>query len=648
MNLERVIFVVLLNLLSILDVAGQQTMEQRFQQIEERLQTVAVMVPGMNEKVSLAVSGASIQEFLRALAESNGLNINVDPELEFQIVNNFKGETPLNILMFLSRNYQLDIRVVGTIMSVENMKDVEPMKTPILLDIVYNVDSGGLGYDLDNSKLTDVVHRIAELSGRNIIVPTNLRDINVSGHMSSAPFEVALEKLAYANNLKYSKTQDGVYVFEGLNPGEELFINPDNETALRYRSDGISSSMELPSESGPYSIYRHDDERSKRFTIQAENTAIIELIKRAAQDAEVNYFIYSTVQGSVSANVRDITFDDFLTTIFQTTPYTYRKENGTYLIGDRNMEGLRDSRIVQLQHRSLDTVLAMIPMDWRNSVEIKEFKEQNMLLLSGSAPQIREIEKYIKGIDKLVPMVLIEVTILDIQKGHTVQTGISAGIADSTTQYGGNLLGRGIDFTFGSTGINRFLSQIGSNNSFNLGRVSPNFYLTLKALEENQNVEMRSVPKLSTLNGHEANLSIGSKRYYKTTTQNIIPSLQSNTVLTDQFTPVEANMDIVIRPVVSGDDQITLKIDVDITDFIGNTPNDQPPPTSTSKFQSIVRARNEDMIVLGGIERMENSDTGSGVPLLSRIPIIRWLFSNKEKTTRKVVSVVFIKPTIVF
>lgn len=350
----------------------------------------------------------------------------------------------------------------------------------------------------------------------------------------------------------------------------------------------------------------------------------------------------------MSANVRDISFEDFLTTIFQTTAYTFRKEKDTYLIGDRKMEGLRDSRIVQLQHRSIDTVLAMIPADWRRDVEIKEFKEQNMLLLSGSSPQIKEIESYIQKLDKLVPMVLIEVTILDIQKGNTVKTGISAGIADSVVATGGSLLGQGIDFTFGAGGVNRFLSQIGRNNSFNLGRVSPNFYLTLKALEENQNVEVRAVPKLSTLNGHKANLSIGSTRYYSTETQNVIPSFQSQTIVTRQFTPVEANMDINIRPVVSGDDQITLNIMVDITDFIGNPPLDVPPPTSTSKFESIVRARNEDMIVLGGIERMENSNSGSGVPLLSRIPVLKWLFSSREKTVRKVVSVVFIKPTIIY
>lgn len=653
MNWKKIITILYFACYTVLFAVAQSPAEQRYQEVEGRLRALTVMVPGLTEKVKLSVSGVSLQEFVRALAESNGLNINVAPDINVQIVNNFRDETALNVLLFLSRTYALDIQVIGSIMSINKMQGIEPVPQPKSIRVTYNGADGSLGYELNNDRLVEVAQVISSMSGRNVVVPVGLQEKMVSGFMAAAPFEVALEKLAFANNLKYNRTQDGVYVFEALIPGEELFINQQKETAVRYRGHAAQQNPGMegrPSMGAPggFTVYGQMQEDGKHFTVQAENTPIVELIKRAAQDAEVSYFIYSPIQGQVSANVRNISFEDFLTTIFQTTPYTFRKERGIYLIGDRKMEGLRDSRIVHLQHRSIDTVLAMIPTNWRQDVEIKEFKEQNMLLLSGSSPQIREIEGYLQKLDKLVPMILIEVTILDIQKGNTVKTGISAGIADSVVSTGGSLLGSGIDFTFGARGVNRFLSQIGRNNSFNLGRVSPNFYVTLKALEENQNVEVRAVPKLSTLNGHKANLSIGSTRYYKTETQNVIPSLQTQTIFTEQYTPVEANMDIDIRPVVSGDDQITLNITVDITDFIGNPPNNAPPPTSTSKFESIVRARNEDMIVLGGIERMENTDTGSGVPLLSRIPVLKWLFSSREKSVRKVVSVVFIKPTIIY
>ncbi|WP_235884487.1 type II and III secretion system protein [Pedobacter hiemivivus] len=78
---------------------------------------------------------------------------------------------------------------------------------------------------------------------------------------------------------------------------------------------------------------------------------------------------------------------------------------------------------------------------------------------------------------------------------------------------------------------------------------------------------------------------------------------------------------------------MTLNIKVDISDFIGDPPANAPPPTSTSKFESIVRAKNEDMIILGGLERTESSESGSGTPIL------KWLFSSN---CRKVSIVAFL------
>jgi len=121
--------------------------------------------------------------------------------------------------------------------------------------------------------------------------------------------------------------------------------------------------------------------------------------------------------------------------------------------------------------------------------------------------------------------------------------------------------------------------------------------------------------------------------------------LSTQTVVTQQFTPVEANLAIDIKPVVSGDEQVTLNIDVKISDFT-DTPPIGPPPTSNSKFRSIIRVRNQDMVVLGGLERTEKDESASGTPILSRIPILKWLFSNRKKGTIKTVSIIFIRPTI--
>ncbi|WP_235324457.1 type II secretion system protein GspD [Pedobacter lusitanus] len=477
-------------------------------------------------------------------------------------------------------------------------------------------------------------------------MPINLLGKKVTAFIAAAPFETALEKMAYANELKLNKTNDNVYIFQPLSEGEELYISGDNATAVK-RNNKPTMSGGNGAPQGNFNVSgRKDAAGQKLISVDALNTPILDLIKSTSIEAGVNYFIYSDIKGNITTHLNNISYDNFLTALLQGTEYTFKKDAGVYLLGERKLEGLRATRIVQLQHRSIDTIQVMIPSEWKRGVEIKEFREQNTLLLSGSAPQINEIENYIKQIDRVVPMVLIEVTLVDVRKGKAVKTGISAGV-DATKKPGGTVLS-GLDYTFGSRSINDLLSRIGSNSSVNLGRVTPNFYVTLSALETSNNVEIRSVPKLSTLNGHKATLSIGSSRYYSQSTQNVIPSLNAQTVVTQQFTEVNANLEIDIRPIVSGDDQVTLNIGVNISDFIGNPPLNAPPPKSTSKFTSIIRAKNEDMIVLGGLERTESSETGSGIPLLSRIPILKWLFSSREKSNSKVVTLVFIKPTIMY
>jgi type IV pilus assembly protein PilQ len=636
----------ILLLLLRVNTASAQTPEsdERVRRVEERLRNLAITVPGLNQKVQINLSNVSAQEFLRALAQSNNLNINIDPNLNFKVFNNFTNETALNVLVFLTKEYGLDINLIGSIMSV--VKVQEPIqRIPVKeINASYNAQNKTLSVELNSDTLSKVARKITMVSQKNVVVPSGLLNKTVTAFLADAPFEDALNKIAFANDLKMVKTNDNVYVFEPLAEGEELYINSDKTTAVRRNPKPLN--MGGNAAPGNFRLSNRVVQGKPLISVDAVNVPIMDLVKNAAEEINASYFLFSNINGNITSRVNDISFDNLLTSVFQGTEYTYKVENGIYLIGDRRVEGLRSHKLLKLQNRSIDTIQNMIPTEWRKGVEIKEFREQNTILLSGSAPQIAEIEAYVKQLDKLVPMVLIEVTLIDVRKGKSIKTGITAGVSDSVKR--GGTVFPGLDYTFGANSINDLLGRLGRNNSINIGRVTPNFYVKLSALETNSNVEVRSVPKLSTLNGHVANLSIGSTRYYSNKTQNVIPSLTTQTTITEQFIPVEANLEVKIRPIVSGDDQVTLNIKVDISDFIGDPPENAPPPTSTSKFESIIRAKNEDMIVLGGLERTETVESGSGVPFLSRIPILKWLFSSRTKSNSKVVTIVFIKPTIIY
>lgn len=644
----------ILGFLVLISFTTQAQQEDRFVVMEKKLSELASDVPGLNEKVEFSVTGASLQEFLGGLASSHELNISIDPTLQVRIYNRFSNEKVSNVILFLAREYDLDILFVGTIMSFKKyvppaVKDVVPLHE---ISVKYSAYNDLMTLDLRSDTLEKVVKKITQVTRKNLILTSGLGSKIVSVYIEDMPFESAINKMAYANQLKLVKTEDNFFVLKAIGEGEDgldgLTKVGDKNKKKTNKSTGTANSP-MSNASGELNIEIEEDSSTgnKYITLNAVNVPINQVLKEVTAELGVSYFLFSEIKGNTTSNISRVKFDNFLTYLLQGTDYTFKLDGPLYLIGDRKIEGLRANKVIQLKFRSLDAINEIIPAELKKGVEVKEFKELNSILVSGSLPQINEIEAFISALDRVVPMVMIEVLLLDIRKNKSVKTGIRAGLGDSTVKTSGTFL-PGIDVTLSSSNVNEFLSWLGTNNVFNLGRVTPNFYMTLSALENNSNAEVRSTPKLSTLNGHDASLSIGSTRYYSVKTQNVLNSLTPQTVVTEQYNSVQANLGINIRPVVSGDDQVTLTIDVSVTDFIGDPPSSGPPPSSTNQFKSIIRVKNEEMIVLGGLERTEKSETGSGVPLLSRIPVIKWLFSSKSKAKNKLVSVVFIKPTIIY
>src|SRR5690606_8001917 len=115
---------------------------------------------------------------------------------------------------------------------------------------------------------------------------------------------------------------------------------------------------------------------------------------------------------------------------------------------------------------------------------------------------------------------------------------------------------------------------------------------------------------------------------------------------TRNYQSVQANFSLRIRPIVSGDNQVTLDIEVEQNDFTARISPEAPPGQVSRKFTSLIRVAGDDMILLGGLEEKTVDNSGRGVPLLSRIPVLRWLFSSRTRSASKSKLNIFIKPRI--
>lgn len=294
-----------------------------------------------------------------------------------------------------------------------------------------------------------------------------------------------------------------------------------------------------------------------------------------------------------------------------------------------------------------EVLLSILPDEIKKGLDIKIDYELNSFYVMGTSEKIERFKEFIKKIDKPVPVILIEVMIIEVNRNSTIEAGISWGIGDEPVGTKGGIYPK-TDLTMGAKTINKILNGFDDFGHINLGKVVPNFFATIKAMETNGNIKIRSTPKLSTLNGHRASFSNGQTSYYAVTQRNIYGTDNPQTSEITNYEAIDAELGLTIKPLVSGDGQVTLDIYVVQSSFGLRIADDAPPDLNSREFSSIIRVQDQDIIVLGGLEELEKNDSGSGVPFLARVPIIKWLFSQRKRTDSKAKLTVLIKPTVIY
>lgn len=611
--------------------------EPRFAVLEQKLNTLADSVPGLDNKVELSVNGVALQEFIRAIAITNNLNVSVESSLDTKIYDNFSDVTVTNVFLFLCRRYSLDITFIGNIMVFSKYVPPPPVVVPYsprLPTINWNVNEKQLTLDLKNDSLPLVARELTRKTGMNVVFAPELSGKMLNGYIQNQSMADALDKLAFANDLKITRADSNFFLIEPevkLNGTGNAQSNPKNNTDPKQPQ--LPAGTKLAIDNG-------------LITVEAVNAPIGDLVYSASSQLKKEYYLYSELKGNATLSIKDATYEQFLDNVLKTTDFTYRVKDSIYFIGDRNMEGLRVTRMYRMQYRTVDKVPDYIPAEMKKSVEVKAFPDLNAVILSGSEPRIMEIENFLAVIDQVVPMVMIEVIIMDVNKSHTVAAGIQAGLGNAPPSNGS--LTPGVDLTLNADAINNLIAGINGFGFLNLGAVTPDFYLKLHAMEEDGMLDLRSTPMLAALNGSEAKMSIGRTEYYLERTTNIIGTQNPQTQITNTYKPLNADFSLTITPMVSGDEQVTLNISVTQSTFTKRVTDDGPFGTTQRSFQSVVRVRNQEMILLGGLEEESVNESGKGTPWISRVPALKWLFGVRSKTKSKTKLSVLIRPTVIY
>jgi type IV pilus assembly protein PilQ len=691
----------------------------RISNIQNQLELLSVDNVGLTEnvKTEISVNNITLANFLLAVSNIHKININVAQELsQITIANNFSNVTVADLLVYLCKEYNLTIDFTGNILSIKPYQ--KPKKPQKIIPIIYYPYDNTISIDVKEDKLYDVFKRIMDETGKNLVFSPGLENMMLTTYLKTIPFNIAMENLAFGNNLFVEKTKDNFYLFE-LNDVSEI-TNTANTQAKQRPTRQRHSNFH----------FKVLDVEQKLLEVDFVNTPIADIINDIGNELKIDVFTATPLDeaGTASFKAKAITFDEMLTKIFEAQivlnsknsssngqnqnrnavpdgtakKFTFKKEGNLYFFGIDNQLSVRKVEVVHLMHRSIEllsdpkggssrvnrnttsfgntnnqfyntntnsnnrtqlntnnsqsfsdyggkaeALVNIVPDEVKQDLDIKIDYELNSFYINGPSENIERFKKFIRQIDKPVPVVLIEVMIIEVSKTSTVETGVSWGIGDAPVNTQGGIFPE-TNITLGAQTINKVIGGFDGFGSFNLGKVVPNFFATIKAMEANGNLKIRSTPKISTLSGHRATFSNGQTSFYAVTQLNIIGSNNPQTNEITNYVPIDAELGITIKPLVSGDGQVTLDIFVIQSNFGQRIADDAPPDINSREFSSIIRVNDQDIVVLGGLEEQVKNDSGSGVPLLARVPVIKWLFSKRKREAKKAKLTVLIKPTVFY
>lgn len=613
---------------------AQQYTEQSLRVL---MDTLSAKHKGYNNTLQLNVTSLALSELINSVALENSLNVSVDPALNQLITYNFFDAQIKDMFIFIYTNFDVEYEFVGSILAVKKRTKALPTIKPITPkkpEITFNSANQFLSLDLKGDTLWRVTEEITRLSGKNFVVAPEIRNKPLNGFIQNRPIDQVIDMLAKSNALQVKKEDD--------------YLSLSTENASSAAAQQVKASAQQRTTNSTGTNYSVKKTPSGTLNVSATGAELNDLLMAAAGELDLHFVLYTNLEGKATVEMNDVTVDDLFARLFSGSKYSFTKEGTIYVIGEFKHEGIRKTSLIRIENRTIEAVKTVIPKELTAELDITEFVELNGLIVSGVDRKIEELKRFISQIDVVVPMVQIDVMLISSKSGSSVSTGIKAGLKDKPTTTSGTVF-PGVDVNLGAQTINGILNTISGFGLINLGKVTENFYVSLQALESNSTIDVESTPKISTLNGHEATISIGEKTYYQESQVNFQTTIGNTGVVQSKvWKPVDANLSVKIKPFVSADEYVTLTISVTQDDFSGKVDPASPPNQTTQKFESLVRVKNGEVILLGGLEKKKKSDSGSGVPLISRVPILKWFFSSRAKDKEKSKLHIIIRPTVTY
>jgi general secretion pathway protein D len=267
---------------------------------------------------------------------------------------------------------------------------------------------------------------------------------------------------------------------------------------------------------------------------------------------------------------------------------------------------------------------------------------QNAIVMRATPDELLLARKLIDDLDKARPEVVVDVAVLEVNRNKERNLGIilpqqiSAQLQGTTTttttnnNNNGTGTGTGTTTTPSNNGLTlNTLGNLNANNvALTISTATANLLLTDNDTRVLQN------PRIRATDGQKADLKIGSQipiatGSYQTGAATAIVSSLVNT----QFQYKDVGVEIEITPTIHFDRDVSLKLKMAISQQSGNVnlSGINEPIFSQRTVDQTIRLKEGEASILGGLLQQSLTNNFSGIPGLSQIPLLKYLFSNNDK-----------------
>ncbi len=293
--------------------------------------------------------------------------------------------------------------------------------------------------------------------------------------------------------------------------------------------------------------------------------------------------------------------------------------------------------------------------------------------------ELQTVEAYLQAIQQnLRRQVVIEARIVEVTLNDGFQSGVNwallAAKHDNMSALvgqtgGGRVFDAGMPTSTDSSGgvgpgdtLPDTLKTMAFGGVFSLALDFNDFKAFIDLLQEQGDVQVLSSPRVSTMNNQKAVIKVGTDEFFLTDiTSNTVTGTSTNNSVDITLTPFFSGIALDVTPQIDARGGVVMHIHPTVSEvkdqtkeisiFGGQNSGNQlltlPLAKSTVReSDSVIRAESGQIVMIGGLMKDNQITQETGVPLLSKIPLIGGLFRHTKSVAQKSELVILLRPMV--